>query len=82
MNVGLPDVTHKLYVYLKAHVILMKSVVPEMPYLVAISEKEEGKREEGEKKRGGREKKRKSEKNKKEKKRKEMREAKMKRKHE
>ena len=52
MNVGLPDVTHKLYVCLKAHVILMKSVVPEMPYLVAISEKEEGKREEGEKKRG------------------------------
>ena len=52
LNVGLPDVTHKLYVCLKAHVILMKSVVPEMPYLVAISEKEEGKREEGEKKRG------------------------------
>ena len=56
MNVGLPDVTHKLYVCLKAHVILMKSVVPEMPYLVAISEKKRRKE------RGGREKKRKSEK--------------------
>ena len=58
LNVGLPDVTHKLYVCLKAHVILMKSVVPEMPYLVAISEKKRRKE------RGGREKKRKSEKKK------------------
>ena len=31
LNVGLLDVTHKLHVHLKAHVILMKLVGPKMP---------------------------------------------------
>ena len=31
MNVDLLDVTHKLYVRLKAQVILMKLAVPKMP---------------------------------------------------
>ena len=31
LNVGLLDATHKLRVRLKAHVILMKPVVPKMP---------------------------------------------------
>ena len=31
LNVGLLEVTHKLYVRLKAHVILVKPVVPKVP---------------------------------------------------
>ena len=36
LNVGLLDVTHKVHVCLKAHVILMKPAVPKMPREVGV----------------------------------------------